>query len=446
MSWSKAEISSLLERGKIPGISFCQVINGKPQEVIAVGVADQSLNTPVTEKTVFEAASLTKPLFAMLVLKLVKQGVIGLDEPLGKMQDIQDIPEYQALHQYNEREQLTARIILTHHTGLPNAGDAADMKFYAKSGEKFGYSGYGYFLLQKIIEKRTGKTYAELTQELIFDQVPMRQSYMTRPIDQPVAVHHNADMNKSLPVAPATPATAASGLYTTAEDYAHFVIAWLHTHDELLQSAFKFSKEKTLSTDRWAVEKGVSTADLEQLTWGLGWGLLKTEEGIIGFHWGDNGDSKAFVAINIESQTGFVYFANSWNGLSIANQLISKGLKELTPAFRYLNKKYDFETCEQLGEKRQMSVETFGKYELRNQEGWQDKLKQNVIAVLSKHPENFGEIHADNTPDWEEHLKAQLAEQLSRQPNIGLETFLQRVLDLPKHVVEQHVDLFPYRK
>ncbi len=446
MSWSKAEITSLLAAGKFPGISFCQMINGKPQEAIALGVADQSLNTPVTEKTVFEAASLTKPLFAMLVLKLVQEGVIDLDQPFGKMQDIQDIPEYHTLHQYNEREQLTARIILTHYSGLPNAGDAADVKFYAKPGEKFGYSGYAYFLLQKIIEKRTGKTYAELTQEFIFDQVPMRQSYLTRPTDQPVAVHHNADMKKSLPVAPATPATGASGLYTTAEDYARFVLAWVQSRDELLQSAFKFSKEKTLSTDRWAIEKGVSPADLEQLAWGLGWGLLKTEEGIIAFHWGDNGDSKAFVAINIESQTGFVYFANSWNGLSIANQLISKGLKELTPALQYLNKKYDFETCEQIGEKRQMSVETFGKFELRNPAGWQEKLKQNVIAILTKHPENFGEIHPDNTPDWEEHLKSQLAEQLSRQPNTGLETFLQRVLDLPKQVVEHHEALSVYRK
>lgn len=446
MSWSKAEITSLLAVGKIPGISFCQVINGKPQESIALGVADRSLNTPVTEKTVFEAASLTKPLFAMLVLKLAKLGVIDLDQPFGKMQDIQDIPEYHALNQYNEREQLTARIIFTHHSGLPNAGDAADMKFYANPGEKFGYSGYGYFLLQKIIEKRTGKTYAELTQEFIFDQVPMRHSYMTRPTDQPVAVHHNADMKKSLPVAPATPATAASGLYTTADDYARFVVAWVQARDELLQSAFEFSKEKTLSTDRWAIEKGVSPADLEQLTWGLGWGLLKTEEGIIAFHWGDNGDSKAFVAINIESQTGFVYFANSWNGLSITNQLISKGLKELTPALQYLNKKYDFETSEQLREKPQISLETFGKYELRNQAGWQEKLKQNVITILTKHPENFGEIHRDNTPDWEEHLKAQLAKELSRQPNSGLETFLQRILDLPKQVVEQQEALSAYRK
>ena len=121
MSWSKAEVSSLLAAGKFPGISFCQVINGMPQEAIALGVADRSLNTPVTEKTVFEAASLTKPMFAMLVLKLVKEGVIDLDQPFGKMQDIQDIPEYHALHQYNEREQLTARIILTHYSGLPNA-------------------------------------------------------------------------------------------------------------------------------------------------------------------------------------------------------------------------------------------------------------------------------------------------------------------------------------
>ncbi len=438
MSFEKAEILKLLDEGKTVGISLCQIIDGTPLAPITAGIADRSLNTPVTQNTLFEAASLTKPLFAMVVLKLAQEGEIDLDQEFGEMKDIAAIPEYQKLSKQDEyRKMLTARMILMHKTGLPN-NDVTALQFFAKPGSQFKYSGYAYVLLQRIIEKQTGKTFAQLAQK-VFDDLGMKHSHMMRPDNKPVAAHHNADMMKSLPTAPASPASAASGLYTTAGDYAIFIAAWIKESDKLLQSAFEFKEGNTLVSDQWAVKKAVPQADLEKLAWGMGWGLLKTEAGIIAFHWGDIGDSKAFVAMNVQTKQGLVYFANSWYGLSIANQLTSKGLCDLAPALNYLFKKFDYLDSAHLDNEQKTDIENFGLFELNNKPGWREKLKRNIATTITKYPEIFGDIQLDFSGNWEDKLKAQIATALAKHPNSGLETFMQMVLDtpLPQHMVEE---------
>jgi len=97
----------------VPALALAVVENGVILRVIAGGVRDATTREPVTERTVFEAASLSKPVFAYAVLQLADAGVLLLDEPLARhVPDcIPDDPRAAAI---------TARHVLAHVTGLPN--------------------------------------------------------------------------------------------------------------------------------------------------------------------------------------------------------------------------------------------------------------------------------------------------------------------------------------
>jgi tetratricopeptide (TPR) repeat protein len=73
------------------------------------------------------------------------------------------------------------------------------------------------------------------------------------------------------------------------------------------------------------------------VSWGLGWGLEKVQDGLAFWHWGDNGDTKAFVLAVPKQKTGLVMFANSANGLSIINELVGSVMGNDHPALAWLN-------------------------------------------------------------------------------------------------------------
>ncbi len=91
----------------------------------------------VTEHTSFRVASLTKPVFAYLVLKLVDEGVIELDCPLSSYLDKPYLNDPRI-------DQLTARHVLSHQTGWPNWKWDGELEFEFSLGEKWHYSGEGY--------------------------------------------------------------------------------------------------------------------------------------------------------------------------------------------------------------------------------------------------------------------------------------------------------------
>jgi tetratricopeptide (TPR) repeat protein len=73
------------------------------------------------------------------------------------------------------------------------------------------------------------------------------------------------------------------------------------------------------------------------VSWGLGWGLEKTQNGMAFWHWGDNGDTKAFVLADSTQRIGLVMFANSANGLSVINELVGIVMGNDHPSLAWLN-------------------------------------------------------------------------------------------------------------
>ena len=107
------DIPSLMKRSDVPGMSVALIRNGQLVWAHGFGVMNTANGQPVTNETVFEANSLSKPLFAYAVLKLVDEEMLDLDEPLmkylGDNDSSSDDPRIYSV---------TARMVLSHTSGL----------------------------------------------------------------------------------------------------------------------------------------------------------------------------------------------------------------------------------------------------------------------------------------------------------------------------------------
>ena len=329
-------LPDLMAKGAVPGLSIALIRDRTTYWVHSFGVRDAKSGQPVTEETIFEAASLSKPVFAYGVLKLVDQGKLDLDTPLTRYLS----PPY--IEGDDRLENITARYVLSHRTGFPNwRGDGKALTIRFTPGERFSYSGEGFVYLQKVVEKVTGRALNDYMAEAVF--VPLRMkssSYVWRDdYDRRTATGHDGDgqtREKSKP----KEANAAASLHTTAADYALFVEAVMKgtglkpkTVREMETPQIAVDPECTNCTDRAPKELS------RNVFWGLGWGIQETEPGESLWHWGDNGAFKCFVVFYPKRKIGMVLFTNSENGLSIAQAVEAEALGGDQPAFTWI--KYD---------------------------------------------------------------------------------------------------------
>ncbi len=378
----KETLQDLMQCAYIPGISAAIVIDGKLAWNVAIGVADTKSNKPVTATTVFEAASLSKPVFAYLVLKLVSQKHLALDQPLHEI-----LPDYPRFNDHPHSKLLTARLVLSHQTGLPNwsAYPDGELQFNFKPGTDYGYSGEGYLYLQRVIEKLTGKALDTLAQELVFKPLHMEHSSFKRPANsKALAGNHDSIMALKCPTEeiPGQPSlNAAASLHTTASDYGIFIGACLNEKIE-------FTSLVSMTQARQPPVKPIASADLKAVGWGLGWGLQHTEQSTLAFHWGDNFGAKSFVVVNLEQRSAMVYFANSENGLAITPTVVaSSGIGDLTPALRFLFNSCGFQTYDAPNWQayRAQWIEDLKKIHAKPFTATEETLKQ-YVGDYGKHP------------------------------------------------------------
>jgi CubicO group peptidase (beta-lactamase class C family) len=319
----EADIPALMKKGNVPGLAIAVIRKGKTSWVRGFGVKEAKTAVTVTEDTVFEAASLSKPVFAYGVLKLVEQGELGLDVPLT---NYLPKPYIQGDDRLNK---ITARIVLSHRTGFPNwRGDGKPLTIHFTPGERFSYSGEGYIYLQRAVEQITGKALNDYMSGAVFTPLGMTSSsYVWRPdFDERTATGHDAD-GKPVRLWKPKEAGAASTLNTTVKDYALFVEAVLN------RKGLKAATLREMETPQIALDPDCRICiDREPnalsatLFWGLGWGIQRTKQRTDLWHWGDNGTFKSFVMADPETKTGVVMFANSENGLAIAKPIIAEAM------------------------------------------------------------------------------------------------------------------------
>ncbi len=333
-AWER-KIEDLMGRAQIPGLSVAILKNGRVRYVNSFGVKNTESAESVLKSTQFEAASLTKPVFAYAVCKLAQEGKIDLDKPLVHYHTYDGIEDSEAARQ------ITARMVLTHTTGLPNwrsPRNAEQVKLQHPPGSWFSYSGEGFVYLAKVCEVITGLLTHQWIDQTVFQPLGMLHSSMIWEdhFERTAALPHNKEGQPSEKWK-AKEANAAASLSTTAADYARFMVALFHGEDLIPEW-----KEQMLSIQQ-RVDPNCSQCreenknpEFTEVSWGLGIGLEAGNETYL-WHWGDNGDFKSYMCMSRDSGDGLVYFANSTHGLSIRDNLVQLLLPEPHPAHQWVN-------------------------------------------------------------------------------------------------------------
>jgi CubicO group peptidase (beta-lactamase class C family) len=313
-----ALVRDLMVKGGVPGLAAAEVRQGKIAWRLGLGVTSVSGGAPVRSDTVFAAASLGKPVFAYAVMRLAERGEFDLDRPL---------PEYLEYPQVEDQERLrrvTARRVLCHTTGLPNWRRGDELAFVFEPGDRFGYSGEGYAYLQKVLESITGLPLDQLIRREVFAPLGMdSSSFVWRDgYRRTAAIGH--DYLEAPTKEPRTEvANAATSLWTTATDYAHFLA-------EILRPTLL--KPGTAAA---MLRPQVSVAP--DLAWSLGWGVESRGARPLLWHWGDNRTFSSFAIGEPASGIAFVLLTNSENGLGIAEPIVSAVIPGPHPAFAWLD-------------------------------------------------------------------------------------------------------------
>ena len=312
-------------RPEIPGLAVARLESGDPFLLRGLGVADTATARPVTPDTLFQAASISKPVTAWGVMRLVEEGLVDLDADVQRYLTRWSLPPTEF-----EVDQVTVRRLLSHtagisvpsYRGLPAARPAPDLeaalsgeagcpvvRLIQPPGSALAYSGGGYGLLQLLVEEVSGQPFARFMREMVLEPLGMeRSSFGGTPEQADVATPHDWEGN---PIALLRyPVAAAAGLLSTAADLARFVAAGFAGSDNAPAGRGVLRPE----TVRILLTPQPEAED----EWALGYATRLLANGVrIHFHTGANTGFTAAIAAAPDLGEGLVVLANSDRGSEI---------------------------------------------------------------------------------------------------------------------------------
>lgn len=311
----------------IPGVSLALIKDGKLVYHKTYGVKNTMTGEKVDSNTLFEAASVTKPVFSFAVQRLAEKGIIDLDKPLYLYLPYPDIA-------HDERYKLiTAKHVLTHRTGFPNwryMNEDGKLNLRFTPGTNYNYSGEGFEYLKLVVEKITGKKVEQVLKEEVIDPIGLYHTFFSRndSLKQAVASGH-FDLMPVFDELPETPGMAYS-MHTEAKVFTKFMIYMLEqkglsakTYDTI------FSKQSEYPLDPGEVKPAVPTY------MGVSLEIRETRFGKSFSHGGNNGDFKCEFEVYKDLKCGYVIFTNSNTSdplLAAMRQLLVEGKeKKSTP-------------------------------------------------------------------------------------------------------------------
>ena len=318
----KQTVPPLMAEYDVPGVAVAVLHGGSLVATADFGVRRAGESSAVGRDTVFQVASLSKPVVAYGALALAKQGRLDLDRPLSDYLDEPYVDDPRL-------SEITARRVLSHSSGFPNwrpgrwTDNPQPLRILFDPGSDFRYSGEGYVYLQRVLEKITGRPLDSILRAEVLEPLGMNSSSFVwqERFESLFAAPHDGDgspLEKSKP----KHALAAGTLHTTARDYARLLRALVRPDPEAMPLGPEDVAAMLTQTSTVPERFGAS------LAWSLGWGLEKAPEETFFWQWGDDGPFKAFAAGSVASGDAVVVLTNGDWGLDVARRVVERVLGE----------------------------------------------------------------------------------------------------------------------
>jgi len=317
-----AHAAEWLKESDVPSVAVAYIENGKVAWTEVYG--EQSPGVPATTRTLYNMASLTKPLTAETVLRLASAGKLSLDESMSPFwldPDIKDDPWSKLL---------TPRLCLSHQTGFANwrrmTGGVLKMRW--EPGSQTGYSGEGYNYVGRFAEKRMAKSFDALAQEIVFDAIGMKETSYTAKewYAGRLAVPHGPTGEKPIDLV-ATTWNGADLVRMTIGDYAKFVVSVMHDEgltQEIAAERATMTRDlmKPEVVDRVCKKSGEVGHCTITAGMGLGW-EVETVNGVkILNHDGSDWGVKTLAMFVPSQGIGLIVFTNGENGTDVIRKVV----------------------------------------------------------------------------------------------------------------------------
>jgi CubicO group peptidase (beta-lactamase class C family) len=302
---------NILERLKfynVPGVSVAVISNYKVEWAKGYGVMDAETKAPVTEKTLFVAGSVSKPVAAMGALRLVQEGRLSLDADINNALRSWKLPD----NEFTKAQKATLRLILSHNAGITvhgfrgyAEGEPAPIRVDTEPGKIWSYSGGGLTVMQQALMDVEKKSFPDILQQKVLGPIGMTSSSYEQTLTPDrlkfAASGHYANGKVIEGRRYAYPEMAAAGLWTTPTDLAKLAIE--------VQLSIQGKSNKILSKDmaRLMVTPRIKIGGGQNMA--LGFFLTKNDR-----YFGHGGQDTGFICVlmaAVEGGYGAVVMTNS---------------------------------------------------------------------------------------------------------------------------------------
>jgi CubicO group peptidase (beta-lactamase class C family) len=338
-SWIITRVPRLLKKHSVPGAAVSLFADGEVVFTCGHGVRCAGEQDPIDQHTVFDGASLAKPVFSYGVLGFVRDGKIDLDRP------ISDYLEKPYVKGDERIYKITARMVLSHTSGFTNwrpdfwtSSDSGieiskvpgSLKIQYAPGSRFKYSAEGFNYLQTAVERISNDRLDRFIKNRVLDPLGMNRSSFIwmEDYESTCALPHN---NEGIKVnqwrwRPKEP-LAAGSFFTTAVDYARFFCATLMAQEKPHsdENHFRISNLDSLLQPQIKIQKNFA--------WSLVWGIEQHEKDSYFLQWGDNPGIKHFAASSCTQKIGVIVLTNGQNGLYVCRPVVETILGDELAAF-----------------------------------------------------------------------------------------------------------------
>lgn len=316
---------------RVPGVSIAVMHNGVIEWARGYGVTTQPGGGAVDSETLLQAASISKPVTAMMAMRLVEEGLLDLDEDINTYLTSWKLPQ----NEYTAEEKVTLRRLLAHNAGttihgfpgypvdagIPTVPQVLDgeppantkpVRVERTPGEKHSYSGGGTTIMQLACTDVTGRPFPELMQEYVLAPLGMTRSAYDQPLSPErqanAASAHKLDRSAYKDGFHVYPELAAAGLWTTPTDLLRALAE--------MQAALR-GEGRILKTDtaremlKPQIKETLSaTGFLMPTSWGIGFALHQTPEADYFGHSGGNAGFTCNLLGRVDTGEGAAVMTN----------------------------------------------------------------------------------------------------------------------------------------